>query len=486
MAIMSHGFNKTEAATSVSAPVTVNSGLQVVVGTAPVNMLADPAAAVNTPLYAATFKEAAAAVGYSSDFAKYTLCDAVSASFQVMGVGPVILINVLDPANPKHISALTTKTVQVNDGIATIAETGILLDKLVVKKDSTNLVADTDYTASFNDDGTVSIALITGGAGDNATTLSVSGSILDPTKVTAADIVGGVNASTGAETGLEVVRQVFPKLGLVPGIILAPRFSKDALVCAAMQAKCRKINGTFDAVCYVDIDSSASGARKYTDVANQKVKQGANSREAYALWLYGKIGTTVYSGSTLAAAATVYNDSLYNDTPNASPSNVSVPISSACLEDGTEVLLDQEQGNVLNDQGVATFIRSGDFVVWGNETCCYPKNTDPKDMFLCVRRFFNHSWTSFVLDNRGKLDKPMNPKRLQSIIDSENMKGAVYESTEVCASYSMKADPDRNTAAELVAGHYSFYQYCTPFPPFKQINNTQEYEAGALASALSL
>ena len=31
---ISHGFNKTEAATSVSAPVSVNSGLQVIVGTA--------------------------------------------------------------------------------------------------------------------------------------------------------------------------------------------------------------------------------------------------------------------------------------------------------------------------------------------------------------------------------------------------------------------------------------------------------------------
>ena len=47
---ISHGFNKTEAATSVTAPVTVNSGLQIVVGTAPVNMLDDPEAAVNTPL----------------------------------------------------------------------------------------------------------------------------------------------------------------------------------------------------------------------------------------------------------------------------------------------------------------------------------------------------------------------------------------------------------------------------------------------------
>ena len=39
---ISHGFNKTEAETSVSAPVSVNSGLQVIVGTAPVNLLADP------------------------------------------------------------------------------------------------------------------------------------------------------------------------------------------------------------------------------------------------------------------------------------------------------------------------------------------------------------------------------------------------------------------------------------------------------------
>ena len=114
----SHGFNKTEAATSASAPVSVNSGLRVVVGTAPVNLLADPAAAVNTPLLVNTFKEAAAAVGYSDDFAKYTLCDTISASFLVMGVAPVVLINVLDPA--KHTTEMKTKSVQVNDGVAEI------------------------------------------------------------------------------------------------------------------------------------------------------------------------------------------------------------------------------------------------------------------------------------------------------------------------------------------------------------------------------
>ena len=68
------------------------------------------------------------------------------------------------------------------------------------------------------------------------------------------------------------------------------------------------------------------------------------------------------------------------------------------------------------------------FVLCGNEICCYPKNTDPAK-YGGFRRFFNHSWTSFVLDNMSKLDKPMNNKSaFQSIIDSENMEGAVLMS----------------------------------------------------------
>ena len=69
----SHGFNLTEATTSISAPVQVSSGLQVIVGTAPVNQLADPEAAVNTPLYLGTYKEAVAAVAGPTTL-QSTLC----------------------------------------------------------------------------------------------------------------------------------------------------------------------------------------------------------------------------------------------------------------------------------------------------------------------------------------------------------------------------------------------------------------------------
>ena len=57
------------------------------------------------------------------------------------------------------------------------------------------------------------------------------------------------------------------------------------------------------------------------------------------------------------------------------------------LDDGTEVILDQEQANVLNGVGVATAINANGYHLWGNNSCAYPATTDPKDRWFWVRRF---------------------------------------------------------------------------------------------------
>ena len=130
------------------------------IGTAPVHLLADPAAAINKPLLVYSKAEAIAAVGYSDDFASFTLCEAISASFAVVNVAPLVLINVLDPA--KHSAEMEEKTVQINSGVAVVEETGVLLSTLVVKNGEETLTAEEDYTAVYNADGTVSIVLIEG------------------------------------------------------------------------------------------------------------------------------------------------------------------------------------------------------------------------------------------------------------------------------------------------------------------------------------
>ena len=132
MATYKHGVYTSEQATSMTAPVTGTAGLQVVVGTAPVNMLEHPEQAVNTPLLVYNYKEAVAAVGYHDNFAAYTLCESISAAFSVVGTGPLVLINVLDPA--KHTADIAETTVQVNSGVAVLDAVGVLLDKLTVEE----------------------------------------------------------------------------------------------------------------------------------------------------------------------------------------------------------------------------------------------------------------------------------------------------------------------------------------------------------------
>ena len=59
-----HGVYVSEQETSLIAPVEGTAGLQVIFGTAPVNMLEKPAEAVNKPQLVYSYAEAVSAVGY--------------------------------------------------------------------------------------------------------------------------------------------------------------------------------------------------------------------------------------------------------------------------------------------------------------------------------------------------------------------------------------------------------------------------------------
>ena len=144
-----HGVYVQEQATKLIAPVLGTAGLQVVVGTAPVNMLPDPAAACNTPLLVQSYAEAVEAVGYSSDFAAYTLCESISVNFQVVGTGPMVFINVLDPA--KHSANIEEAELEVTDGVAHLDAVGVLPGTLNVMDGETGLERDVDYTTLFNE-----------------------------------------------------------------------------------------------------------------------------------------------------------------------------------------------------------------------------------------------------------------------------------------------------------------------------------------------
>ena len=201
-----HGVYNTEQATSLTVPIQGSAGLQVIFGTAPIHLAKDPAAAVNTPKLVYSYKEAVEAVGYSDDFENFTLCQSISACFQVFNVAPIILVNVLDPNKAAHVTQNQAESCDVVDGVVLYDKKYVLLNTLTVKNGSATLVAGSDYEAAHEDDGSVAITLLSTAAKE-ASSLTVSSTSLKPSGVTAADIVGGVDASTGKETGLELIRQ---------------------------------------------------------------------------------------------------------------------------------------------------------------------------------------------------------------------------------------------------------------------------------------
>lgn len=237
-----HGVFVREEATALTVPQESSAGLQVVIGTAPVNVLDDPASAVNVPILANSAPEAMEALGYSSDFKNYTLCQTMYVTSNLYQVSPVVYINVLDPE--KHKKAMEAKEASVSSLQATVQQSGILKEGLVVKNGETTLTEKEDYVLSFDSDGYLVVTLLAAGSAAEATSLTVSGNMIDPSSVTKEDIIGAYDASTGKETGMEVIRKVYPKLGVVPGILIAPGWSQEPEVGIALSAKAANINGS--------------------------------------------------------------------------------------------------------------------------------------------------------------------------------------------------------------------------------------------------
>ena len=475
-----HGVFVQEEATALTAPITGSCSIPVVVGTAPVNMVQNPEEVINTPILANSAAEAMAALGYVDDFANYTLCQMMYATNNIYQVSPAVYINVLDPT--KHKKALTETTATVSQMQAKISTKGIIPKGLVVKAASATLTAGTDYTTEFDTDGSLIVNLIEGGKGASATSITVSGNVLDPSMITKTDIIGAYNASTGKESGLEVVRQVYPKLGVVPGLIVAPGWSQIPEVGIAMSAKAANINGVFKAVALVDLDTTK--ATKYTDCKKTKEDSGFTSAFCYPTWPCVKVGDYVFAMSAVVAALIAYTDASNDDVPSLSPSNEMLGVTGTCLADGTEVTLDQDQGSTVNTYGVATAINMNGWKLWGNYTGAFPSSEDAKDIWLAVRRMFNWHGNNFIQTYFEKVDDPMNHVLIESIIDSENIRCAAY-APDKWAGAEMQYLASDNPITDTLAGKITFRQRIAPYAPAQEIDNILSYDTDMLKNALS-
>jgi len=477
-----HGVFTEEIPLSVLSPASPEATIPVVFGTAPINRSAYAVPPVNKPILCNSFAEAVAAFGYSSDFDKYTLSEFVDSHFQLYGQSPAVLVNVLDPV--EHKTSVAPASVAVAGGMATIDAEGILLATVVVKSqdDAKTYVLNTDYTLAFKTSGRVVLAVKSGGTiPANTATLKVSYDKLNPAAVEASDIIGGVDATSGDLTGLELIQQVFPRYRLVTGLIVAPKYSQDPTVAAVMTAKATNINGHFKAIALTDIPTDT--VTKAADVPGWKTDHAFTSELQVNLWPKVKLGGKVYHMSTHAAGVICATDAMNGFVPSKSASNKPLKIDGAVLQDGKEILLGTDMAQYLNAQGIVTALNFiGGWKLWGNRSGAFPDNSAPTEAFTALRRMFNWISNTIVLTYWKYVDDPANKRLVEAVTDSLNIWLNGLQASEYILGGRVEFLKEENPAADLMNGKLTFHVFITPPSPAQELAFKIEYDPQYLAA----
>ena len=126
----------------------VSQNAMVIFGTAPVHLIEGGAENANKPIVVNNMAEVRKIFGYSEDWASFTLCMAFRHFFERKAVGPLVVVNVLDPAK-HHAATEVSESKTPSEGVITLSNGSLIdLDSLVVA----TKVAGTDYTATLNTD----------------------------------------------------------------------------------------------------------------------------------------------------------------------------------------------------------------------------------------------------------------------------------------------------------------------------------------------
>lgn len=475
MAQVTHGVSTEKKATSISTPVVAASGVHFVVGAAPVQMVNGK---VNEVIMAQNYEEAVQQLGYSDDWKKYGLCEEIYSAFQLYKTSPIFMVNVLDPG--KHKTAVSKKNMKPEDNQILLPLEAIADTIKITGKEK-----GTDFDTFYNDDNCVIEFLA-----QQIEEVQVEYSEVDPSQITKDDIIGGYSVGTHKTTGLELIDSCFPKYTIVPDIILCPNWSHEPEVAAVMAAKAENINGLFEAVAILDVDTTEeSGVTYYSEVPEWKKKK--NFMQAMEIVCFPKValGDRIFNLSTQLAgsmSATDNDEDLGGGTPCESASNKSLQADRMVIANGEEVVMDLQNANYLNENGVVTALNfySG-FTSWGNYTACYPANTDPADYFYCINRMFRWVAKTAILSYWSYIDRKLTRRLIDAILQGVNDWLNGLTADEKILGGRVEMLEEENTTTALMAGHVKLHVYLTPPSPLQKLDFVLEYDLSYLEALMT-
>jgi len=468
-----HGVYGVQVPTTDVLPPSGVGTLPVYIGTAPVQQLADPAAAINVPILINSFEDAKSKIGYSDDWATFTLCEAVYAHFKnrIQPIGPIIVINVMDPevhSSPASVS------VPIVNGVGYLDQPAVLDSIEIAGK-----VKGTDYTAEYAPDGRVKITALT--SLDNPS--DVTFNKMDVSEVQPADVIGG--NMDGVRTGIAAVDLVYQTLNQIPTLLAAPGWSHIKEIKESLVAKAQQINGHWDAIVIADL-SSGSEADTIQKAIAWKAANGYTDVSLKVGWPKVTSAGRTFWASTLIAVRMQQTDFANDNVPYVSPSNKQVDISGTVLESGAPIVFDELQANELNQHGITTFtFRGGIWVVWGPHNANYEygaSEIDPKNVFDASIRMMRYITNSFQQRYMSLIDGPLNRSVVDTIL---NDAGAWLNSLVAdgkLLSGEVRFNETSNPTSSIVEGDFVFDIRTTTTPVAKSLTFVVQYTTAGLST----
>lgn len=457
-----------------------SQGAIVYVGTAPVHNVEGGANNVNVPIVVNNIAEARKYFSYSDEWDKYTLCEAMHAHLENKGVGPLVLINVLDPAKADHKKSTQTTASKTpsNGRIVIAAAQDVILDTVVIKtQDQTPVtkVKGTDYAIAYNIEKKqiVITELPTGSLGTAA--LTVEYYEIKPDGVTATDVIGASDG-LGTNTGIFAIKNVYQLTGYIPAYLAVPGFSSTPSVHAAMYQNSVKINGHWDAYMFVDLPI-LNGSTPLTLDTIKTYKDGngyTKENETVFFPLAKGIDGKIYHLSVLAAAnfqeLLLEQDGIPYKTASNTDCSIIENLYLGASAEG-KVYDDSLINEKLNKNGIASaaFV-GGRWAIWGCHSADYDQsNGDQINVAETNRMMLFYISNDFQHRRTPNVDKPMTANDLQTIIAEEQTRIDALLNIGALTRGVVSLNADAQARSDIMNGDYSFLFDITTTPLAKSL-----------------
>lgn len=445
-----HGAYVEERATSLVTPVTAESALPVIVGTAPVHRLPEGTAApVNEPRLIYSLPEFVAQFGAPAagdNKADFTLYQAAEVYLTRYKVAPLVAINVFDPA--KHCRPATP-----GDAVASGS-------KRIAQSAAGSGLAGPDGSAD--------------GAGDVE-----APAVPDVGMVKEADIIGGVDADSLQRTGLALVEEIFPRFRLTPGQVLAPRWSGDPTVALAIGAACKDICGHFRSLGIIEVPDEVT---RYTDAPAWLNDNNLTDPNLLCMYGHGLYGDALEYGSIHLAGAIGGRDASTEGIPYWSPSNNKLECE-GIVHAGKALHLGPSQAAYLNGQGIVTGLNIiGGLKAWGDQTTAYPGVTDVKDSSIPIRRMFSWVGNTLVLTSWQYVSNPVRRRMVETVQDTFDIWLNGLAGREYILGGRVTFELADNPTTDLMSGKVRWHVYLCPPQAGRELIFILEYDPSYLST----